>query len=227
MQRSHSAAVQDDHLARLDIANELGVDQVEGASFRGQDVCIAKLSQAEGAETTRVADAVDAVLEEHDQRVCPHHFVERFRHGLRSAGLAGAGKEMQNNFRIAGGLEDVALVLEVAPDGAGVHQIPIMSQGHLALIATHFQGLSILKVCVACRRVARVPDSQMPRQAFNDIGGEDLVHVSHALLAGQRFAVGNSDAGAFLSPVLKRVKTEVCQFRGFGVPINANTPQWS
>ena len=55
----------------------LGVDQVEGASLRGQHVCIVKLSQAQGAETARVADGVHLIARKHQQRVGALHLVER------------------------------------------------------------------------------------------------------------------------------------------------------
>jgi hypothetical protein len=44
--------------------------------------------------------------------------------------------------------------------------------------------------------------------------------MAHALLAGQELAVGNSDAGAFLPPMLESVEAQVRQFGGFRVTIN-------
>jgi hypothetical protein len=64
----------------------------------------------------------------------------------------------------------------------------------------------------------------MSRQAFDDIGGKDLVHVAHALLAGQGLAVGNSDAGAFLPPVLEGIKAQVRQFGCLRVAIHRENP---
>jgi hypothetical protein len=48
--------------------------------------------------------------------------------------------------------------------------------------------------------------------------------VAHALLAGQGLTVGNRDAGAFLSPVLKGVKAQVGQFGGLRVSVNCENP---
>jgi hypothetical protein len=48
--------------------------------------------------------------------------------------------------------------------------------------------------------------------------------VAHALLAGHGFAVGDSDAGAFLPPVLEGIKAEVRQFGGLRVTIYRENP---
>jgi hypothetical protein len=48
--------------------------------------------------------------------------------------------------------------------------------------------------------------------------------VAHVLLAGQGLAVGNRDAGAFLSPVLEGVKAQVGQFGGLRVTIHREDP---
>jgi hypothetical protein len=64
----------------------------------------------------------------------------------------------------------------------------------------------------------------MSRQAFDDFGGKDLVHVAHAFLAGHGLAVGNSDASAFLPPVLESIKAQVRQFGRLRVTTNGKDP---
>jgi hypothetical protein len=48
--------------------------------------------------------------------------------------------------------------------------------------------------------------------------------MAHVFLAGHGLAVGNSDAGAFLPPVLKSIKAQVRQFGGLRVAINREDP---
>jgi hypothetical protein len=60
----------------------------------------------------------------------------------------------------------------------------------------------------------------MSRQGLNDFGGKDLINVAHTSLAGHALAVGNSDAGAFLPPVLEGIKAQIRQFRRLRVTIN-------
>jgi hypothetical protein len=69
-----------------------------------------------------------------------------------------------------------------------------------------------------------MPDGQVPWQAFNDFGGKDFVHVTHALLAGQGLAVRNRDAGAFLSPVLEGIEAQIGQLCRLSVAINREHP---
>jgi hypothetical protein len=64
----------------------------------------------------------------------------------------------------------------------------------------------------------------MSGQGFDDLGGKDLVHVAHALLAGHGLTVGNSDPGAFLPSVLEGVKAQVCQFGRLRVTMNREDP---
>jgi hypothetical protein len=64
----------------------------------------------------------------------------------------------------------------------------------------------------------------MSGQALNDLGGKDLVDVPHAPLAGYGLAVRHCNAGAFLSPVLEGIKTQVRQSRRLRVTMNSENP---
>jgi hypothetical protein len=48
--------------------------------------------------------------------------------------------------------------------------------------------------------------------------------MAHVFLAGHGLAVGNSDPGAFLPPVLESIKAQVSQFGGLRVTINCEDP---
>jgi hypothetical protein len=48
--------------------------------------------------------------------------------------------------------------------------------------------------------------------------------MAHAFLAGHRLAIGNSDAGALLPPVLESIKAQVRQLGGLRVTINCEDP---
>ena len=60
--RSKPVLVDDDHLARLDLAHVIGVDEIEGAALGAEHVAFADLSQDERAEAPRIADSVKRVL---------------------------------------------------------------------------------------------------------------------------------------------------------------------
>ncbi len=63
--------VNDDNLARFDVAYKIGVDEVERAGFAGQNVGIAQLADGERAEAVRVAHADQLALRQDGERIRP------------------------------------------------------------------------------------------------------------------------------------------------------------
>src|SRR4029450_9565058 len=58
----------DHHFARLHFAAVLGLDKVQGATLRGEDVCAVLPTDAQGPESVRIAKAEDlAFAHEHDR----------------------------------------------------------------------------------------------------------------------------------------------------------------
>src|SRR5262249_53312022 len=92
----------DDHLARLDVVEIHGADQVEGASFRRKHVTgfaarQLHLAYSERAEAVRIAGDNDAIGGQEDEREraleLQHGFAQRARQGA----LARAGYQVQND----------------------------------------------------------------------------------------------------------------------------------
>ena len=83
-----------------------------------------------------------------------------------------------------------------------------------------FSGWAFLQVRIAGGGVARVADGVPSRQALNNLFGEDLFHMPHALLADQVVAVGRGNAGALLAAMLKGIKSQIGEFGGFRVSID-------
>ena len=54
--------VDDDDLARLDVADELGVDQIQRAGFAGEHPGVAQFADAQRPEPVRIAHADQFVL---------------------------------------------------------------------------------------------------------------------------------------------------------------------
>ena len=53
--RANAVFVDDDDFARLDFANELGVDEIERARFRGENVSAIEFAQDERTPAERIA----------------------------------------------------------------------------------------------------------------------------------------------------------------------------
>ncbi|MGC3991103.1 MAG: hypothetical protein QM796_15765 [Chthoniobacteraceae bacterium] len=81
--------IDDDDFAGLHLADELGVDEVEGAGLAGEHVGAIELAEAERAEAERIADADDLALGHHDEREGALDLAERGeRRRLRPFGWA-------------------------------------------------------------------------------------------------------------------------------------------
>src|SRR5213594_1434339 len=65
---------------------------------------------------------------------------------------------MEDHFAVARRLEDVPAAFEFLAKRCGVHQVAVVRQGHLALLATDGQRLRVLQVRVPRCRITRVPD---------------------------------------------------------------------
>src|SRR5712692_3873683 len=126
---------------------------------------------------------------------------------------------MEDDLAVAGRLEDVPAAFEFLAKRCGVHQVAVVRQGHLALLATDGQGLRVLEVRVPRCRITRVPDGRAPHKAAERVLSKHFGHMPHAFMADQALAVRGDDAGAFLPPVLESVKAEVGELGGFRVSV--------
>ncbi len=59
----------DDDLAVLDVAHEVGADDVERAGLRGEDVAAVELAEHQRADAERVARADQLLVGQRDERV--------------------------------------------------------------------------------------------------------------------------------------------------------------
>jgi predicted GNAT family acetyltransferase len=116
---------------------------------------------------------------------------------------------VQNDFGIARRLENVPTTLELLANRWGVHQVAVVRQRHLALLAAHRQRLGILQVSVTCGGITCVTDGGVPRQAIQYFLGENLSNVAHPLVSDQLRAIGGGDACAFLPTMLESMKAQV------------------
>ena len=114
-------------------------------------------------------------------------------------------QQVQDDFGVAVGLENVAPALQILSDRASIDQIPIMRERHLPPVTAHFQRLGVFQVGVAGGGVTRVGDGEPPWQALDHIFREYLIHMSHAFFADEVVAVGYRYPCALLSTMLQGV----------------------
>src|SRR2546428_1798375 len=115
---------------------------------------------------------------------------------------------MEDDFAVARRLEDVPAAFEFFAKRCGVHQVAVVRQGPLALLATDGQRLRVLQVRVPRCRITRVPDGRAPHKAAERVLRKHFGHTPHAFMADPALAVRGYDARAFLPPALYSIQAE-------------------
>ena len=131
------------------------------------------------------------------------------------------GHEVDDDFRVHGGLEDRALGFQAAADLPGVGQGAVVGDGDGLAAVLHHEGLGVDDVGGAGGGVAHVADGQMPRQRLQPRLVEDLGHQPHAPVLTDALAVAGDDAAGLLAPVLQGVEPEEGQPRRLRMAVNA------
>ena len=210
----HPFGTDDHHLAGLDVAQIDGVDQIEGAGFRGEHVAGAAAGQlhlAEGqrTESMRVARDEDPVSGQKHQRKRAFQLQQRFAERSGKRPLARPRDQMQNHFGIAGGLENGAVAFQFAAQFSGIGDVAVVRDRDVSFIAGDRKRLGIEQHRIAGGRIAGVADGGFAGQSSQHFRRENFGHVAHALVAINFAAVAGRDAGAFLPAMLERVEAQV------------------
>ncbi|OQB89788.1 MAG: hypothetical protein BWX84_02254 [Verrucomicrobia bacterium ADurb.Bin118] len=102
-----NALVIDDHdFARLDVAHELGVDEIEGTGLAGEHPGILHAAQGEWAKTVRIPHPNEFPLGQNDERERALNPPHRLAEGVRRTVVIRLRQQVQNDFAVGGGLED-------------------------------------------------------------------------------------------------------------------------
>src|SRR5260370_26184085 len=207
------------HFAGFDLADVLGVEQIESASFRGNEPGIeaaggSEFAENERTEAARIAHGVEFVLGEDQKRVGAFDFIEPVADWAGKIPGLRAGNEMDDDFGVAVGLENRAAMLELAAPLGGVGEGAVVAEGDFALVAVDHDGLGVEKSFVACGGVARVAYRKAAGELRDHARLENFFDFAHGAGHVQVFAVARDHAGGFLAAMLQRVKTQIHEGRG-------------
>ncbi len=97
---------------------------------------------------------------EHNQRERAFQPAQRVGHGVGQRLLARTRDQVDDDFGVAGGLEDGALLLQLGANFQGIDDVAVMRQSDLALVALHHDGLGVEQRRIAGSGIARVADGQ-------------------------------------------------------------------
>ena len=210
--RLEAVLVDDDHLTRQDVAHELCADDVEAAGLRREDpAALLRLAEAERTEALRIAGADELVLGHDRQAVAALDHLEALDDAFLDCLLVGARDEVHDDFRIDGGLEDRALLLELMANLGGIRQVAVVGKRDLAARVVDEQRLRVGEQARARRRIAHMADGDALVLHVRNLMAEYFVDEAHAARHIHPGAVRDGDAGALLPAVLQGIEAEVRQ----------------
>ncbi len=213
-----------DELPRLDVPNERGLQQIEGAGLGRQEVPVLEAAEREGAEPPGVPDPQELVLVHQDQGVGAPDLAEGLDRRLHQAAGIGAGDQVEDDLGVRGRGEHRSLGFQLSPEGHGVQQVAVVGDGDRAMAGPHQEGLGILELAAAGGGVADVANGQRAGEAAEAGLGEDVRDQPHGLLDVDGRPVGGRDPGRLLPSVLKGMEPQVGDVGGLGVSEDPEDP---
>ena len=116
------------HLAILDLAHEVGADDVEGAGLGCKHPGLAELAEDERPDAERIARADELLVGEADQRVGAFDLQQRLDELLHEQALLAARDEMEDDLGVGGRLADGALGDQPVAHRERVGEIAVMGE---------------------------------------------------------------------------------------------------
>ena len=201
------AIVDPDQLAGLDLTDERGAHDVEGAGLRGDHEPLGQLPHGERPEAVRVPGGEDGALVRHHEAEGPFELGEdphrrplevvmghlRREHRGHEVGVGrGGGGATQPRDQLA-----------------GVHQVPVVPQRERPHAVVLEDGLGVVPGRGPGGRVAGVADGEVPLEGRQRGLVEDLGDQPEVLVDQDVVTVGDRDARRLLATVLLGEETEV------------------
>ena len=147
-----------DDFAVLDLAHELGADDVERAGLRRQHLGLAQLPSTSGRMPMGSRAPISMSLVRHDEGVGALDLQQRLDEALDDAPALRAGDEVQDDLGVGGRLADGARGDQLAPQRQRVGQVAVVGDGKAAGIEIGEQRLHVAQDGVAGGRVAVVAE---------------------------------------------------------------------
>ena len=216
--RADAVGVDRQQLARLDVADERGADDVEGRGLGCDHPAAVQPSQAQRPHAVRVTGGVQGVLVHEGQAERAAHGRQQFQRSLLQAGIGGAVRQQRTQHVGVGvGRTGRSTVDQSGLAGTGdqfgaVDQIAVVPQGNSGAgrgVAEH--RLGVLPGGLAAGGVPAVPDGDVALHRGQRLLVEDLADQTEILEHQHLRSVGDGDARGLLAAMLQGVEAEVGQ----------------
>ncbi len=101
-----------------------------------------------------------------------------------------------------------------------INEVAVVRNGEATTGVADTKWLCVDEHGGASGGIAHVANTEMSLQAGKDFFVENFAHQPHALMMPHQSTISNTDAGAFLAPVLEGVKTKVSEAGSVFVSVN-------
>ncbi len=169
----------------------------------------------------RIAHRDEPIACQQRQRKRALHLFHRLDDGVLDSRRFRPRVKVENHFRVAARLENRSLAHQIVSQLARVHQIAVVAERNLSVIAVDQDRLRIRQLALASGRVPDMADRGSPRQMRERLAVEHVGDVTHRTRDTHLRAVGSGNACALLAAVLQRVQAEVGHVGRFGMPEDA------
>src|SRR5271154_4639655 len=218
MQRFQAAARNPHHFPRLYVAHVFRINQIQRASFRSRHPRAIQPAQTQRPESPRIANRINLIARQQQQRIRALHLVQRIRDRARQVSRLAPRDQMHDHFGITGRLKNGSAMLQFLAQLDRVGQVAVVPQRDFSLVAVNHHRLRVHQDVVARCRIPGVPDRCVARQPRNHIRRENFLHQPERLVYVHLRAIGRSYPRRFLPAMLQRIKPQVRHLRRFRVP---------
>ena len=207
--RMRAVFVEDQDFAILDIADILRADDVERASFGGEDRTAVELAEHQRPNAERVARADQLLVGEADEGVGAFEHAQALDQAIDKAVAVRARHQMKDHLGVGGRLHHGAFADQLAPQRQAVGEIAVVADGEAAGIELGEERLHVAQDGFAGGRIADMTDGGGAGQAVDDFAaGKRVADQPETALGVKALAVERHDAGGFLAAMLQGVQSE-------------------
>ena len=198
----------DDRLAALDLAHELRADEVERARLRGDDPVVVDAAEHERAEAVRVAERDELALGERDDRVRALELLHRVRDRIEERRLV-VRDQRGDHLAVGRRAHRDARLAQLVAQRRRIDEVAVVAERDRAHPAVLHERLRVRPLRRSRRRVARVPDRDLPAQSVQLLLVEHLRDEAEVAQRRQAALLRDGDPRRLLAAVLQREEAEI------------------
>ena len=129
-----SVLVEGDDFSRCDFTDELSIDNIKSAGFGGNYIsAVLGATNTKRAVAVRIPGGFDTIRMKEKKTERTLQVIQNMGKGVGFSYVGGFSKEVNDDFAVAGSLEDVAIGFIFIPEQQGIDEITVMCDSDLSL----------------------------------------------------------------------------------------------